>query len=781
MVDVARYFRARSVGFALATTLLCVVGMLALACSDSNDQPTEQVVQQQQTQEVAEPTNTRPTPTTDSAEQQQAEQAAPSTREPRDPTALLIAEAAALEHNGYWEEALSVRESAIANGGSLGTAELASLRLDRVRLLLRLNRPIDAQTALAEVDDALNEEQSRRHALLRARAALMLSDTDFAVAAMSDYVNSNSSAWAVISLEIARELQRAGRGEEAIEWAERALGGTLPFQYRLRAIHIAATELDIAGEGERALARYDELLQLSPWRDDQAAALSRSAALQRDAGNLDAAREAWSTLVENYSEFSESWEALASLQESGTAVDPLTVGIIRFREQRWAEARTAMLTVLGGSDVLAEQVAGEYYVAAIHDANGDRASAALGYVAVIGRDRTDSLAVESAMRLAEFAVADGDLDEASSYWRQVTLEHPEHRRSSEAARRWSFVAVANSEWSVAAQRFRESAELASQYWDNMSMQEFLLWSALMHREAGNLEAFAGLAGDAADADPLSYYGLRAAELLEAEPPSVLAITVDEWLMRLTGESELQDPDVEGLQEWQAATDLRMGGFDDAADRMWSTLIERLSGDPWASVKAAQLLAERDEYAASAGAAAQAYALFALNWTEAPVDLLRLAYPQPWPEVMAMSAASEGVDPLLLWSLIRRESFYDADAEGLAGEIGLTQVIPLTGSDIAAGLGIEYEHTDLARPELSIRFGAWYLGRQLESFSAEPVIALAAYNAGPGNAGRWQDEAVFDGPDGFLAAMDFPSTRNYVRFVIESLAAYQAIEQATQSQ
>ena len=136
---------------------------------------------------------------------------------------------------------------------------------------------------------------------------------------------------------------------------------------------------------------------------------------------------------------------------------------------------------------------------------------------------------------------------------------------------------------------------------------------------------------------------------------------------------------------------------------------------------------------------------------------------------------------MLWSLIRRESLYDTDAQGLAGEVGLTQVIPLTGSDIAAGLGIEYQHSDLARPELAIRFGAWYLARQLEGFSNEPVMALAAYNAGPGNAARWESEAVLGGPDGFLSALDFSSTRRYVQYVIEALAVYEALERSEQAQ
>jgi len=749
--------------------------LLAVACSGDQEEA-------EQEQRAVEPTPERRAPAAPPSEEiDQEEQPLAQERQLADPAELLVVEAAALEHNGYWEQALAVRETAIASAGSLDPDALTSLKLDRVRLLLRLHRPSDALAALTEISGFLTSDQSRRHDLLRARAALDLAQTDVAVEAMQDYVNTDSPAWALISLEIARALQQAGRGAAAIEWAERALGGMLPQQDRLRAIHIAATELDISGESERALQRYDELLRQSPWRDDQAAALSRAAALQRDAGNLDAARAAWQALVNDYRDHAESSEALALLLDSGVEVDQLTIGLVRFREERWVEARNAMLNVLGSSGDLAEQVAGEFYVAAIHEANGDQASAALGYVAVIGRDPTDSLAAESAMRLAEFALNDGDQLAAEEYWRRVMVDHPNHERAAEAARRWASLAVSRGQWSEASQRYGEAADLGAEHWGREARQEFLYWAALMSREAGDEEVAVERASAVVEINAIDYYGLRAAELLAQDAPPVLEITAAEWLMRLTGESNPAETDLVALQEWQAARDLRLGGFDDAADRMLAALVDTLSNNPWALVDAAERLAALGEYRASAGAASQVMSLFGLNWTEAPPELLRLAYPRPWPEVMALHTPSEGVDPLLLWSLIRRESFYDADAEGLAGEVGLTQVIPLTGSDIAAGLGIEYAHSDLARPELAIRFGAWYLARQLEGFSNEPIMALAAYNAGPGNAARWEAEAGIAGPDGFLAALDFQSTRMYVQYVIESLAVYRALERAERSQ
>lgn len=769
--DAARLLRSSFLGL---IAVACCASVLAIACSGAEDEQVEEEAPAPQAQSRP----STPSPPT-AVQEQEAVEPIQDERSRTDPVALLVSEAAALEHNGYWEQALAVRDSAIAEGGALSAETLVSLRLDRVRLLLRLERPADAQQALANIGGFLSDDNTRRHALLRARAALMLAQTDLAVAAMSEYVNTDSPAWAVVSLEIARTLQRSGRGAEAIDWAERALGGSLPAQDRLRAIHLAATELDIAGETERALVRYDELLQESPWRDDQAAALSRTGALERDRGNLEAAQEAWFTLITDYQGYAESSEALGLLLDTGVEVDQLTIGIIRFHEERYADARHAMLNVLGSSSELSEQVAGEFYVAAIHQRNGDLDSAALGYAAVIGRDASDPLAAESMMRLADFAIAGGDQVSAEEYWRRVMLEHPQHDRAPEAARRWASLATARGQWAEAAQRFRDAANSGADFWGDRARQELLLWSALMHREAGDLDTAVDLANKVVEVDPVGYYGLRAAQLFELGAFELMDLSTEEWLMRLTGEASPSRLDIASLQEWQAARDLRLSGFDDGADRLLLDMIERLAGDPWALVNAAEFMAERGEHSASARAGERVLGVFGLDWTEGPPALLRLAYPQPWPDVMTLHATAEGVDPLLLWSLIRRESFYEADARGLAGEVGLTQVIPLTGSDIAAGLGIEYQHDDLARPELAIRFGAWYLKRQLEGFSNEPIMALAAYNAGPGNAARWEDAAALSSPDGFLAALDFNSTRMYVQYVIETLAVYRALAEVAQ--
>ena len=94
--------------------------------------------------------------------------------------------------------------------------------------------------------------------------------------------------------------------------------------------------------------------------------------------------------------------------------------------------------------------------------------------------------------------------------------------------------------------------------------------------------------------------------------------------------------------------------------------------------------------------------------------------------------------LTLLGLVDFESTGDPNARNKAsGATGLGQVMPETGQGIAQNLGVsDFTLDDLYRPAVSVRFGAFYLGRRVEDMSGSVHAALAAYNGGLGNAQRW---------------------------------------------
>ena len=106
--------------------------------------------------------------------------------------------------------------------------------------------------------------------------------------------------------------------------------------------------------------------------------------------------------------------------------------------------------------------------------------------------------------------------------------------------------------------------------------------------------------------------------------------------------------------------------------------------------------------------------------------LAVAYPRPYLDELSRVAADYGVEPSLLWALVREESYFDADIVSSAGAVGLAQLMPDTAADMARLLRLEAP--DLARPGHQPAHGRPAPRRPFGRVDA-PVKALLAYNAG----------------------------------------------------
>ncbi|HJM74888.1 MAG TPA: lytic transglycosylase domain-containing protein [Dehalococcoidia bacterium] len=155
----------------------------------------------------------------------------------------------------------------------------------------------------------------------------------------------------------------------------------------------------------------------------------------------------------------------------------------------------------------------------------------------------------------------------------------------------------------------------------------------------------------------------------------------------------------------------------------------------------------------------------------PLAIEQLAYPLPFGEDFREIAVEAGVPPLLLLALVRQESAFNPDAVSFANAIGLTQVIPPTGEQIANTLGVPWQLCDLLIPDRSLRFGASCIADQIERFDGNIFAALSAYNGGPHNAARWLEAQWWPGGAGYIATIDFSETRRYVERVVEQYGWY----------
>ncbi|MFC2025885.1 transglycosylase SLT domain-containing protein [Chloroflexota bacterium] len=160
--------------------------------------------------------------------------------------------------------------------------------------------------------------------------------------------------------------------------------------------------------------------------------------------------------------------------------------------------------------------------------------------------------------------------------------------------------------------------------------------------------------------------------------------------------------------------------------------------------------------------------------EGSVEFWHLSFPQPYQDIV-MSAADEfGLDPLLIWSVMRVESRFDPDAISLANARGLMQIIPSTQDWIAEQLDIELEPGDAYRPEINIRLGSWYLGYLLDYFKGDLELSILAYNGGFTNVESWQDDPLVRDREDLLRWIGFGETREYLQRVMLDYLVYQEL-------
>jgi soluble lytic murein transglycosylase len=98
--------------------------------------------------------------------------------------------------------------------------------------------------------------------------------------------------------------------------------------------------------------------------------------------------------------------------------------------------------------------------------------------------------------------------------------------------------------------------------------------------------------------------------------------------------------------------------------------------------------------------------------------------------LVRSEKEQGLDAILLLAMIEQESRYDPRARGPRGSLGLMQVRPFVGEEVAERSGIPWKGPEtLHNPALNVRIGVGYFA-ELKRMYPDNTIALAAYNMGP---------------------------------------------------
>lgn len=759
-----------------------VAASVLAACGDDGDPPA-----------LAPPALAPPAPDAQAQAQAQAQavDTPPPHRDAVDTAQAFLAQAAALEHDGYWEAAL-VERAAVLDGG-LGAAlpreALLDAQLAQARLLLRLERYGDAAALVETVQrDAATPTALRSLDLLEARATTGLGEIAVAVAAYGRYLQGGGAAGAAVRLLRADLLARTGAATAAQADLDAVLAdlNATPVERAAARAQLGA-RLEAQEQYPQAAAHYERLLVEAPSDSHRALALHRLGAVAWLTGDVEAAETAWLRLLREYPWHWRAAEAHAGLDERAVPIDPITRGVFLYRQFRHDDAAATLDAFLAQEPPPQEWAVARYYRAAIDEDRGAGGEAVSGYLAAAAVDPTGTFAYDALWWAARLLEEEGQLSFASLIYDRLAEQRP----TSHFAPRARFLATLDRFLlgdHIAAEAAFTALSTESATAD---AQRAWLWSGKTLERLGQPAAEAYQRAVALD--PLSLYGLRAQALLAGDPaaprvtaqsfasrpdpaPVDPAVTVA-WLKSTVGpEPAARWATLDASLDLRAARELAGAGMRAEADARFAAVIDANRHDPWLLYRLGRDL---DRLALThlrlEAAAVLLDNLAPADRPAAPLEILRWAYPRGWPTLAQREAAERGLDDLLLYALIRQESRFNPDAGSPAGALGLTQVIAPTGADIAIALGeIAFDPASLFRPQRAIRYGAFYLAGQLDLFDGATALALAAYNAGPGTAARWSGGDATIDADLFYELVTFAETRLYIQLVLENYAWYQFV-------
>jgi len=311
------------------------------------------------------------------------------------------------------------------------------------------------------------------------------------------------------------------------------------------------------------------------------------------------------------------------------------------------------------------------------------------------------------------------------------------------------------EWRVRSALYEQnwphlSAALSGLTFEEMKEARWQYWQARELELSGNSEGAHALYTQAA-ADR-SFYGFLAADA--ASQPYRLS---DQPVpMAANGLSALA-----AEKDFAAVGELRALHHDLEAQRQWWFAVDKLS----------------QERRALAAKLAEAW-----GWEHIAIktlvkadywDDLALRFPLRYLEQVRSNASQQSLDPAVVFGVMRQESMFDSRAESPVGALGLMQVMPKTGRQIAREiqqqLATDYSLFD---PDLNIRLGSYYFRKLLQRFGGHVALATAAYNAGPARVAKWLPMAGAVPADIWIETIPYKETRKYVASILSYAIIYQ---------
>lgn len=164
-----------------------------------------------------------------------------------------------------------------------------------------------------------------------------------------------------------------------------------------------------------------------------------------------------------------------------------------------------------------------------------------------------------------------------------------------------------------------------------------------------------------------------------------------------------------------------------------------------------------------------------EFTNLPQPYSEALFPRAYWDDLKFWSQTYHLDPFLVAAVIRQESEFNPGAVSRAKALGLMQVLPTTGRQLARRIGVPLgSDRQLLSRQLNLQLGTVLLRNLLEDYDGHVEYALAAYNAGKGHVQEWLDAGNFEDAPEFVESIPFTETREYVQAIVRNVSIYRRL-------
>jgi len=546
-----------------------------------------------------------------------------------------------------------------------------------------------------------------------ARAAFVSGDTAFGLA-LADSLSARGAAllagrWLIPSLLASGDTSaalRVARQSLDLKQADASVGETyLAYDTTLSALRLVA-EADLAsGRSRRAVELLERALEQAPEAERAAARLALAEAWF--------SRGRYSNVRQVLAPWLEGAEGRPEAESSRLRSEALFLAGRAWYRQGDTDAAMALWRRVSDIPDAPDGAYAAFLIGDIRHDRGDLAGAAHAYETTVERYPNSAYAGTALFRLGMLALLE--------------------QRPEEAIQRFD--------------TYRRRSPGGNWY------HASIYWSARSREAAGDSASAKALFREAIGYDPLGYYGVLAAA----------ALGLDAWEQvprRVTAPlPAARSRDVSLVDRMDVLRDL---GWRNRGIRELSTR-DRTGETPAVRLRLALLLNERGWTWQGTSLADAVRRSGSGAWSD---DLLRGVYPLIYTEALEAAAERRRLDPALVAAIVRRESQFDREVASGAGAVGLMQVLPRTGAELARREGIPgFQATQLEVADVNLTLGTLYLRELLDRNNGSLAPALISYNAGPHRYARWRELPEFSADAELMVErIPFQETRLYVKTI-----------------